>query len=144
MENESKINIPMWLCHKETISTVIFEVPDHQLLLAIDDNGSFSFILDGIINIIKPLLRENIILSFVKHYRKSTYNVVLSNNNKFLSSHVNRAYTNNCVKISLSQQTFENHMIEITINDVDLQFNLIARDAVSPEYLIIRYYNENI
>ena len=139
----SKINIPMWLCHKENISTVIFEVPDHQLLLAIDDNGSFSFILDGIINIIKPLLREDIILSFVKHYRKSTYNVVLSNNNKFLSCHVNRAYTNNYVKIALSQQTFENHMVEIIIDDEDLQFNLNVRDAISPEHLIIRYYAEN-
>ncbi len=135
------LNIPVWLYHTETLSIVIVELPTHELLKAIDEEESFKVIIDGVLELLEPRLKADLILSFVKHYVKSTFNVVLSNNKKFLKNHVDKKYTGGMVKLALTRQTseFENCTVILKATDAELQFNIAAGTAASPAHLIPLY-----
>ena len=129
----------VWICHIDNISTVIIELPDHQLIKDIEEDKSFNVIVGGIVELLERELKEDVILSFVKHYIKSTFNVVLSDNKKFLANHVNKDYTNNIVKVTLLHQNFKGYKICITASDTELLFEIKDYISESPAHLIICY-----
>jgi hypothetical protein len=132
--------ITTWIWSEDETTIAVIELPDCQLFKDVEAVESFGVIVDGIMELLEPKLLENLVLSFVKHYTKSVFNMVLSDNKKFLARHVSKEYTSYLVKQKLSQERFEKVNVVINAEGTQLEFiNNAEETEVSASHLIAFY-----